>query len=419
MLPRTRSWMLPIFVVILSFLTFYTPTAHAGQISAPTTPFSIYGSAATIDSEGALIVIGSSGSFSNGQSQAFWFKYSPTGHPLCMNTFGDAEPLQTFGYGVTTDSSDNIYVTGATQTFGGEDYDVFLQEFTSSCNLLHNTVQWGGEGNDIPRGIAADALGNVYIAGSTDSFSNGRTDIFLLKYTGIDNEFQFSVTWGSGTGNSYGNGVAVDNLGDVYVVGTTTTNSYQAAATDIVLLKYDSSGNLLFKRTWGGQLNNYGTGVAVDNAGNVYVTGYTYSLGPTPGISSVVLLKYDPYGNLLSQKIWGGIENDYAQAVTVDFDGNVYLTGFTKSYSIAPEIPSAFLLKYDPAGNLLFQKIWGGHRGDFGYGIAVDLRENVWVTGYTYSFGANSQGTNFFILKYDISGNLVSQRIYSGGTPDP
>jgi hypothetical protein len=278
--------------------------------------------------------------------------------------------------------------------------------------LLYS-LQWGGPGNDIARGIAVDVSDNVYITGTTDSFGNGVTQIFLLKYTPWGT-LSFSKTWG--TQNSYGNSIAVDNLGNVYVVGTT---SGQVNGTQIVLLKYDSSGNLVFHKTIGGSQNSYGTGVAVDSGGYVYVAGYTYSLGPTQGISAVILLKFDPSGNVLFQQTWGGKEDDFATGIAVDIDANIYITGYTKSYSINQGIPSVFLLKFDQAGNQLFQRVWGGNRGDFAYAVAVDTQENAYVTGYTYSFGPNTQGVNFFILKYDISGNLAYRNIYGGGIPDP
>lgn len=415
---RLRLWSLLTVLTMLSIVTFSSVTVHADpSLNAG----AFFGSAATVDSEGSLVVIGSSSSFSNGMSQAFFFKFvsslpdSPTGQRACMRTFGNGEPLDTFGYGVATDTSNSIYITGSTQTFGGEDYDVFLQKYDQSCNLLY-TKQWGGPGNDIPHGIAVDASDNVYITGTTDSFANGRTQIFLLKYTGFG-DLQFSVTWG-GKQNDYGNGVAVDTFGNVYVVGT--TNSFGAGGSDVVLLKYDSSGKLLFQKTWGGIQNDFGTALTVDSGGYVYLTGYTYSLGPSPGISAVILLKYDPSGNLLSHSTWGGIKNDFGTAIAVDIDANVYVTGYTKSYGVTPGVPSAFLLKFDTqTGTLLLQKSWGGNRGDFAYGVAVDSAENVYVTGYTYSFGPNTQGTNFFVLKYDYYGNLLYQKIYGGGIPDP
>ena len=417
-----EKYRLCILLSVLTLLSIVIFSSISVQANQGLTAGGLSGSAATIDNEGDLLVIGSSGAFSNGQSQSFFFKlasmfqYSQTspGVTVCMRTFGTSEPLQTFGYGVTTDTSDNIYVTGATQTFGGEDYDVFLQKYDTSCNLLY-TQQWGGQGNDIPHGITTDTLGNVYVAGSTDSFGNGLTQIFLLKYN-TEGRLLFSQTWG--THNSFGAGLAVDNFGNIYVVGT-TSNGNNAASSQIVLLEYDSSGDFLNEKTTGIiTQNSYGTGVALDSVGDIYVTGYGYGLGPTPGASAVILLKYDPSGNLVFQTTWGGMQNDAATSIAVDIDGNVYLTGYTKSYSVTPDIPSAFLLKFDPAGNLVFQRVWGGHRGDYGYGVAVDTLEGAYVTGYTFSFGSpNSQGASFFILKYDISGNLQYTKLYSGGIP--
>jgi len=429
MAQKYRLCVLLAVLALLSLVTVSSISVQADQ--AYLTAGGMIGSGTAIDSEGNLLVIGSSLPFSNGQSQAFFFKFvsalpdSPLGQMACMRTFGNGEPLDTFGYGITTDVSDNIYITGATQTFGGENYNVFIQEYTSSCNLMR-TTQWAGQGNDIPHGITTDTLGNVYVVGSTDSFGNGLTQIFVLKYD-TEGELVFSQTWGTTNSfnngvavnsNSFGNGVAVDNLGNVYVVGTTTYTS--SAGSQIILLKYDSSGNFLYQKTVGvSQQNSYGTGVAVDSGGNVYVTGYSYALGPTPGISAVVLLKYDQAGNLLFQGVWGGRKNDVATSIAVDIDGNVYLAGYTKSYAINPNVPSAFLLKFDEAGNLIFQRVWGGNRGYFAYGVAVDGQENAYSTGYSFSFGPNGQGANFFVLKYDAAGNLQLTRLYGGGIPDP
>jgi len=408
-------WVLVVILTVLSIMSLTGVRVHADQ---PLIAGGTLGAAATVDSEGSLIVVGSTAPFSSGQSQMFFLKYvpelpdSPTGRLFCMRTFGGGEPLDTFGYSVVTDNSNNIYVTGSTQTFGGEDYDVFLQKYDQSCNLVY-TLQWGGPGNDIARGIAVDAADNVYITGSTDSFAGGLTQIFLLKYS-VWGDLQFSRTWGNKS-NSYGAGVVADTLGNVYVVGT---NSIVTGGSDLVLLKYDSSGNLQYQKTWGG-IQTYGTAVAVDNAGDAYVTGYTYDLGTTPGISSVMLLKYDPSGNLLFTKMWGGTQNDFARGIAIDVDGSIYVVGYTKSYSINKGIPSAFLAKFDQGGNLLYQRIWGGDRGDFAYGVAVDGGENAYVTGYTYSFGPNTQGANLFVLKYDVNGILLYEKTYGGGIPDP
>ena len=415
-----KHWkVLSVAVLLLSLsVLIIPPSFEASQIL---TNGRIWNSGIAIDSEGSIAYVGSTAGFSDGQALAALLKYSPTGQLTCLKTFGGSRqsPLDTFGYGVAFDSSNNMYVTGSTQTFGGEDYDVFLLKFDSSCNLV-STLQWGGPRNDIPRSIAVDLYDNVFIAGYTDSFGNGQTQVFLLKYQSADNEFVWSKFWG-GANNDYGMGVDVDIAGNIYVTGYTNSFGVTPGISNVFLLKYDSSGNLLYQKTWGGTHGDFGSAVATDAAGNVYVTGYTDSFGVTPGISNVFLLKYDSSGNLLYQKTWGGTQNDFGYGVTVDGASNVYVTGYTYSSSVTHGLASVFILKYDPSGNLLFQNTWGGRKSDYGYGISVDPAAGyIYVTGYTFSFGSpNSKGVNVFLLKYDPAGNLLFQKTYGGGTPDP
>jgi hypothetical protein len=216
----------------------------------------------------------------------------------------------------------------------------------------------------------------------------------------------------------------------VYIVGTTYTYG-QLGHGAVFLLKWDLTGDLRtgeisYLKVWGGyNQTDYGYGVALDPEGNVYVTGTTYSYGLNPGLPSAFLLKYNSNGQLLSQKIWGGTSADYGYGVATDNLGNVYMTGTTYSYSMTPEHPNVFLVKYDPSGNIIYQKTWGGAEADYGYSVAVDQLGNAYVTGYTYSFGPNPQRTfeqsttyqnlaALFLLKYDSNGNLWWQRIWSG-----
>ena len=383
----------------------------------------IWGSSIALDSAGNIALTGDTASFGNGQSLGLLFKFDPSGRRLCFRTWGPQNyPANggsgsddTFGYGVAFDSSNNMYWTGTTMAETHEDYDVFLVKYDSSCNQVY-WVGWGAQGNDIGRAVATDASDNVYVTGSTSSYGSGQgfttSDIFLLKY-GPSGESQWSRTWG-GLQNDYGTGVTVDSAGNVYVAGS--TNSY-GGQSDFVLLKYDPSGNLLFQKVWGGAQNDFGTGVAVDAGGNAYLTGYTYSFGSTPGVASAILVKYDPSGNPLFQETWGGSQNTFGYGVTVDGAGNAYVTGYTYGSHPASAVATTFLLKYDPSGNLLSQQTWGGNKGDYAYAVAVDNVGNVFVTGYTYSFGPNAKGANFFILKYDAFGNLLYQLTYGGGIP--
>jgi hypothetical protein len=417
MISNTRIFLKALILVVLLALSsslLFSTSVWANQV---VTNGRILNSGIAIDSAGNVAIIGSTVGFGNGYpALAALLKYSPSGKLACFKTFGVSNSLlDTFGYGVAFDSSNNMYVTGTTQTFGGQDFDVFLQKYDSSCNLA-STFQWGGREIDVPRSITVDASDNVYITGYTDSFGAGLFDVFLLKFSPADNEFRFTKTWG-GPQNDYGFGVTVDGFDNVYVTGG--TNSYGAAQSDAFLLKYDSSGNLLYQKTWGGPQSDYGNGVAVDNVGDIYVAGTTNGFGTNPGVPNAFLLMYDPAGNLLSKQFWQGGQSAYGTGVTVDGAGNVCLTGYVYGLGANPEVPNSFLLKYDPAGNLLLQRTWGGNRGDYGYGIAVDAQGNIYVTGYTFSFGPNSQGVNIFFLKYAASGDLLFQKTYGGGIPDP
>ena len=379
-----------------------------------------------VDNAGDIAMTGSTASFGGqGGSIAYLFKIDPSGRRLCFRTWGpqsgNYQPRQgasddTFGYGVAFDSSNNMYWTGTTMAEDHETFDVFLVKYDSSCNQVYWVGWGGGQGNDIGRGVAVDAFDNVYVTGTTSSYGSGQgfvtTDIFLLKY-GPSGEPQWSRTWG-GLENDYGNGVAVDSSGNVYVVGS--TESY-GGHSNFVLLKYDPYGNLIFQKVWGGPLGNYGTGVAVDSGDNVYMSGYSYSYGPTPGVASAVLVKYDPSGNLVFAQTWGSKENTYGYGVTVDLAGNAYVTGYTYGSRPSSSVATTFLLKYDPSGNLLSQQTWGGNKGDYAYAVAVDNVGNVFETGYTFSFGPNLYGANFFLLKYDAFGNLLYQKMYGGGVP--
>lgn len=405
-----------ILLIILSILM--VPTSFGANQSLISGR--IINSGIAIDSEGSIAFVGSTVGFSEGQALSALFEYSPMGKLTCFRTFGGnrQSPLDTFGYGVAFDTSNNIYVTGSTQTFGGQDYDVFLQKYDSSCNLV-STLQWGGAGNDIPRGITVDIFDNAYIVGYSTSFTDGHTQVFLLKYQSADNEFVWSKFWG-GALNDYGTGVDVDGIGNVYITGYTNSFGLSPGVPSVFLLKYDTLGNLLFQRIWGGTHGDFGSGIATDSAGNIYVTGYTHSFGVTAGVSSVFLLKYDPAGNLLFQKFWGGSQNDFGYGITTDGANNVYVTGYTYSYSVTPGVPSAFVLKYDTSGSLLMRNTWGGKKSDYGYAITTDPGGNIYVAGYSYSFGTpNSKGVNMFLLKYDPVGNLLFQKLYGGGTPDP
>ena len=221
---------------------------------------------------------------------------------------------------------------------------------------------WGGSDDDVGVGVAVDVSGNVYVTGrfygavdfdtgsSVDNHtSNGGYDIFLSKFDSSGN-FQWARTWG-GTGNDVGVDVVVDISGNFYVTGvfqatvdfdtgSGVDNHTSNGDMDIFLSKFDSSGNFQWARTWGGSGDDQGWGVAVDESGNIYVTGWftgTVDFNPGPGVDNqtsngwddIFLSKFDSSGNFQWARTWGGSEDDWGidLGVAVNVSGNVYVTG--------------------------------------------------------------------------------------------
>ena len=270
---------------------------------------------------------------------------------------------------------------------------------------------WGGSSADVGRGVAVDASGNAYVAGFTYSFGPGnttRSSLSLLKYNRTGS-LLFQRIWScsscssNGTEFSDGEGVAVDRSGSIYVIGR--SSSY-AGHLNVLLLKFDSNGNMLWQKTWGGTFDNFGRGVAVDGSGNIYVTGDTDSFGFS---RDVFLLKFNSTGSLLWQKTWGGTSYDLGEGVAVDSLGNIYVTGTTWSFGAGGA--DILLLKFDTSGALVWQKTWGGAIDDFGYDVAVDSSENIYVTGYTDS---PATGNYALLLKFNSTASLLWQRTWGG-----
>jgi murein DD-endopeptidase MepM/ murein hydrolase activator NlpD len=250
------------------------------------------------------------------------------------------------------------------------------------CQINWNVSahSWGGSGTDYADSLAKDSAGNVYVAGGTNSFGSGGTDVLLLKYDATGH-FLWAKTWGGGN-DEYATSVAVGPDGFVYVTGGTF--SFGAGWFDIFLLKLDIDGNLIWATTWGGGSYDVGHDIGFDSAGNIYVVGEEYSFGPC--CSSAVLLKFTPSGGT---PIWtaawkGPATYDTGYSLTVDSNGNVIVAGISWDYSASPLHNSILLVKYDAAGNYVWSKNWAtpmpGQDESWSFrGVTTDAAGNIYV----------------------------------------
>jgi len=365
---------------------------------------------------------------------AFWAKFSASGNLLWATYFGYSDDA----VGLYADKLGNVYVTGVATSFseiasskayqvscGGED-DVFLAKFSSSGNPLWCTY-YGGRGEDYGYGITSDTSGNIYITGTTYSLNGIATsgayqtlgdsvngDAFLAKFSPSG-----QLIWGTyygENGNTDGYGVTTDNSNNIYITGFTDDSSgiatkgayqtsYLGGGDEPFLAKFNFSGSLLWG-TYFGEIG-YGESLASDIYGNIYLTGSdggafnniatsgAYQTSISGGFDAF-LAKFNPSGNLLWSTYFGGSNDDEGVSMVMDISGNIYVSGITSSISgIATSgayqtsygggYSDVFLAKFNDIGNLLGATYYGGAGDDESGGIAIDKKGDVYLWGATTS----------------------------------
>ncbi|HEU4716182.1 MAG TPA: SBBP repeat-containing protein [Bacteroidia bacterium] len=290
--------------------------------------------------------------------------------------------------------------------------------FASSLVFSQVNVQWVARyttaGNNIDRAksMVVDASGNSYVVGT--SWNGTDFDIVTTRFDANGNFVWATPYNGPGNGYDEARAIVIDNAGNVYVTG------YSAGAAsnyDIVTIKYNSAGSQQWATRFDGTAAGFDEGydIAVDGSGNVYVTGGTTS---TTGGNNYVTIKYNPAGVQQWATVYNNNNNntECAYAITLDGSGNVYVTG--SSYGGSANDNDMATIKYNNSGTQQWAKRYNGPGSvyDAGSDIIVDGAGNVYVTGYArdlvgttnYSYATvmyNSAGTQQWASIYDGTGN--------------
>ncbi|MGZ6034409.1 MAG: SBBP repeat-containing protein, partial [Myxococcaceae bacterium] len=303
--------------------------------------------------------------------------------------------------------------------------------FTWSFGVAPWTRQIGSAAYDEARAVRVDAQRNVFVVGYTNGGLDGNTltgtsDLFAVKYQPSGARLWTRQLGAAGT-YTYGLASAVDGTGNLYVAGECAgalDGNTSNGSSDIILVKYDPAGTKLWTHQYGTAADDHVGGVAIDAAGNVYVSGWSQgSFGgvQTAGAEDIVLLKLDADGNVQWVRETGSTKTDEPTSVAVDGEGNVLVAGYTTGVLDGPGNAGTFDLfvaKFDPAGTYLWARQLGTPGIDVATAVAADASGNVYVTGYTYGSldGHPNQGSiDGFVLKYDASG--AKQWSVQLGTP--
>ena len=352
------------------------------------------------------------------------------------------------GRGIAVDASGNVYVTGTSHNSWGEpvrDYtpsgmpapygDAFVAKLSGDGRLLWNTFL-GGNNTDEGLGIEVDASGNVYVTGGSDASwgspvrahsGGGQYDAFVAKL-GSNGVLQWNTFLG-GNNTDEGLGIEVDASGNVYVTGEsynswgTPVRAYSGGY-DSFVAKLGSDGVLQWNTFLGSNSTDIGWDIAVDTGGNVYVTGESYKRWSEPvrahsgGYGDAFVVKLGSNGELQWNTFLGSSADDFGYGIAVDVGGNIYVTGrsggswgtLVRDYSGGGD---SFVAKLGSDGILLWNTFLGGNSNDEGRGIAVDTDGNIYVTGSSYdSWGtpvrAHSGYIDAFVVRLNSKGELES-----------
>jgi len=265
---------------------------------------------------------------------------------------------------------------------------------------------YGGENNDYAGAMVQTSDGGYAIAGCTNSFGTGG-DCWLVK-TDASGNMEWNKTYG-GTESEGAIALVQTSDGGYAIAGN--TNSFGAGGYDQYLVKTDALGNMQWNKTYGGGSDDYAGAMVQTGDGGYALAGCTYSFGADDG--DFYLAKTDAAGNMQWNKTYGGENNDVAPAMVQASDGGYALAGYT--YSFGAGDCNQYLVKTDASGNIEWNQTYGGTDDDWARALVQTRDGGYALAGDTWSFGPSR---DFYLVKTDASGNMQWNKTYGGTSTD-
>jgi uncharacterized delta-60 repeat protein len=368
----------------------YSPngdTAWVRRYDGPGTSEDI-GCAIAIDDSGNIYVTGWSRGSGYHRDYAS-IKYYPNGDTAWVRRYNGPGNSDDLAYVIAVDGSGNVYVTGESYGSGYQKDYATIKYYPNGDTAWVRRYDGPGTSDDAAYCMAVDASGNIYVAGESGVgwdlrdyatvkyYPNGDT-AWVRRYDGPVSYFDCASA------------IGVDNSGNIYVAGYSSQDSVNGCNLDYATIKYYPNGDTAWVRRYNGPVDrgdDYLSAVALDDYGNVYVTGQSRGSGTDYDYASI---KYHANGDTAWVRRYNGPGNEFDKpnALAVDESGNVYVTGGSYSGWIDYDYAT---IRYYPNGDTAWVRRYNGpgNSTDFAHAIATDGSGNVYVTGYSYGTGTD------------------------------
>ena len=328
-------------------------------------------------------------------------KTNASGDTLWSKTYGGIGDEESYAMQQTTDKG--FIFAGIDSSSGLGNYNVYLVKTDSLGDTLW-TRSYGGSNADFAQAIQQTADGGYIVAGYTSSFGAGNADVYLLK-TDANGTLTWSKTYGGSLGD-YGYAVKQTADGGYIIAGATSTFGMTTDGNynDFYLIKTNSSGVLIWSKTYGKYGDDWAYGVLQTSDGGYAVTGHCQKDSLDVG-TELCLLKTDASGNTLFSESLGGTNYDKGTCILQNNKDSSLVIGGS-SYSYGSGASDFYFIITNKAGTVLQKSTIGGIGNDWAYAINQSNDHGFILSGYTDNFGVDS--SSFYLVKLDSIGHTNS-----------
>lgn len=342
--------------------------------------------------DGGLIVAGTTSSQGAGSQDVVVLRLDRCGEPLWMKTYGGA--FDESARALAPTAAGDWLVAGDSSSFDSS-LDYWVLKLSAAGTILWQR-RFGGAGDETAHAIEATSDGGCLVAGVAQGPGGGDQDGWIMKLDASGSPI-WQKTLG-GAGDDLVEDVLVTADGGYLLVGS--TDSWGAGFFDLWIIKLGSTGGLVWQKTLGGPSDEAAHAVAQRPDGTFLVAGFTDSFGA--GLLDYWVLALDTQGAILWQNTYGGVDDDEATAVLAASGGVSIVSGQT--FSAGAGLSDAWLIALDSAGQILWQKTYGGPAEDAVRSSAVAMEGGIIAAGLTASFGQGA--SDAWLLRLDMAGEM-------------